>query len=67
MSLVESKVYLWIINKIINLKNMLLKIGSRGQQVKDLQEFLGADADGIFGKGTEAAVKEWQTANGLEC
>jgi len=44
---------------------MLLKIGSRGQQVKDLQEFLGADADGIFGKGTEAAVKEWQAANGL--
>ena len=45
---------------------MLLKIGSRGQQVKDLQEFLGSDADGIFGKGTEAAVKEWQTANGLD-
>lgn len=45
---------------------MLLKIGSRGQQVKDLQEFLGADADGIFGKGTEEAVKEWQTANGLD-
>jgi hypothetical protein len=44
---------------------MLLKIGSRGQQVKDLQEFLGTDADGIFGKGTEAAVKEWQVANGL--
>ena len=45
---------------------MLLKIGSRGQQVKDLQEFLGTDADGIFGKGTEAAVKEWQAANGLD-
>ena len=45
---------------------MLLKIGSRGQQVKDLQEFLGADADGIFGKGTEAAVKEWQASNGLD-
>jgi len=44
---------------------MLLKVGSRGKQVKDLQEFLGADADGIFGKGTEAAVKEWQAANGL--
>ena len=44
---------------------MLLKIGSRGQQVKDLQEFLGADADGIFGKGTDTAVKEWQAANGL--
>jgi len=44
---------------------MLLKVGSRGKQVKDLQEFLGTDADGIFGKGTEAAVKEWQAANGL--
>ena len=44
---------------------MLLKIGSRGQQVKDLQEFLGTDADGIFGKGTETAVKEWQASNGL--
>jgi len=44
---------------------MLLKVGSRGKQVKDLQEFLGADADGIFGKGTEATVKEWQAANGL--
>lgn len=44
---------------------MLLKVGSRGKQVKDLQEFLGADADGIFGKGTEVAVKEWQAANGL--
>ncbi len=44
---------------------MLLKIGSRGQQVKDLQEFLGTDADGIFGKGTDTAVKEWQAANGL--
>jgi hypothetical protein len=44
---------------------MLLKVGSRGKQVKDLQEFLGADADGIFGKGTEAEVKKWQAANGL--
>jgi len=44
---------------------MLLKIGSRGKQVKDLQEFLGVDADGIFGKGTAEAVKEFQKANGL--
>jgi hypothetical protein len=44
---------------------MLLKIGSRGKQVKDLQDFLGTDVDGIFGKGTEAAVKKWQSENGL--
>jgi hypothetical protein len=44
---------------------MVLKKGSRGQEVKDLQEFLGLSADGIFGSGTEAAVKKWQTANGL--
>ena len=44
---------------------MLLKIGSRGNEVKELQEFLGIGADGIFGKGTAAAVKEFQKANGL--
>ena len=44
---------------------MLLKVKSRGSEVKQLQEFLKIDADGIFGKGTEAAVKEWQAANGL--
>ena len=38
---------------------MLLKIGSRGNEVKELQEFLGIGADGIFGKGTAAAVKEF--------
>jgi len=45
---------------------MLLKVGSRGKQVKDLQELLGIGADGIFGKGTEEAVKEFQKANGLD-
>ena len=44
---------------------MLLKIGSRGNEVKELQEFLGIGADGIFGKGTAAAVKEFQKLNGL--
>ena len=44
---------------------MLLKVGSRGELVKKVQKALGADADGIFGKGTEAAIKEWQTKNGL--
>lgn len=44
---------------------MLLKNGSQGSDVKLLQEFLNLDADGIFGKGTEAAVKAFQQANGL--
>jgi putative chitinase len=44
---------------------MLLKNGSRGEEVKQLQTLLGLGADGIFGPGTEAKVKEWQAANGL--
>lgn len=45
---------------------MLLKIGSKGEQVKKLQEKLGAKPDGSFGPGTEKKVKAWQTANGLK-
>ena len=44
---------------------MVLKIGSRGKEVKELQEFLEIGADGIFGKGTETSVKKWQSSNGL--
>jgi len=44
---------------------MLLKVGSKGNEVKQLQEKLGLTADGSFGPGTEKAVKEWQSANGL--
>ena len=44
---------------------MLLKIGSKGKEVKELQEFLEVGADGIFGKGTDKAVKAWQSSNGL--
>ena len=44
---------------------MLLKNGSSGSEVKQLQEKLGLAADGQFGPGTEAKVKEWQSANGL--
>lgn len=43
-----------------------LKVGSRGAQVKKLQEALGLEADGAFGPGTEAALKTWQAANGLD-
>jgi len=44
---------------------MLLKNGSKGEDVKKLQEKLGLPADGSFGSNTEKKVKEWQSANGL--
>ena len=44
---------------------MLLKNGSKGEDVKKLQEKLGTGADGSFGPGTEKLVKEWQSKNGL--
>ena len=45
---------------------MLLKNGTRGNELKDLQEYLGIHADGVFGKGTEGSVKKWQSDNGLD-
>ena len=45
---------------------MLLKNGSKGEDVKKLQEKLGVEAIGTFGPKTEAAVKAWQKANGLK-
>jgi putative chitinase len=44
---------------------MLLKVGSKGEDVKQLQAKLGLTADGSFGPNTEKKVKEWQAANGL--
>ena len=44
---------------------MILKIGSKGEDVKKLQSKLGLGADGVFGPGTESAVKKWQSSNGL--
>ena len=44
---------------------MVLRKGSKGNAVKELQEFLEINADGIFGAGTESVVKKWQTLNGL--
>lgn len=46
--------------------NVVLRRGSRGPEVADMQARLGLAADGDFGPGTERAVREWQAANGLE-
>lgn len=45
---------------------MVLKLGSRGNDVKLLQEKLNLKTDGIFGPLTEEAVKDFQRSNGLE-
>jgi len=44
---------------------MTLKVGSKGEIVKEIQKKLKITADGIFGKGTESAIKKWQADNGL--
>lgn len=44
---------------------MILKLGSKGDQVKTLQRFLKLNDDGDFGPKTETAVKAWQSTNGL--
>ena len=43
----------------------MVKIGSNGSLVMQLQEKLGIPADGVFGVGTDKALKEWQAKNGL--
>lgn len=44
----------------------ILLRGLRGAPVKRLQERLGVEADGIFGGGTEAALKAYQKDNSLK-
>jgi putative chitinase len=44
---------------------MILKKGDNNEFVKKIQVILGVDPVGNFGPQTEAAVKEWQTKNGL--
>lgn len=43
----------------------VLRCGSRGDDVKELQKLLKINADGIFGRQTEKAVKSFQLENGL--
>lgn len=43
----------------------ILKLGSKGADVKALQNKLNITADGVFGSLTEKAVKDFQKKNGL--
>ena len=47
--------------------NQIVKIGSRGPLVVEIQEYLDIKpADGIFGPGTAAYVKAWQKEHNLD-
>lgn len=45
---------------------MILRRGSRGSKVRELQTLLELKADGIFGPGTESVVKKFQKENKLK-
>lgn len=61
-----------VVVSIPNTYQPTLKKGCRGEEVKAWQTFLNDNgyycglADGIFGKNTELAVKQWQIAHGLK-
>ncbi|MEA3399017.1 MAG: hypothetical protein U9R00_00700, partial [Patescibacteria group bacterium] len=44
-----------------DLGSTTLRVGSKGTYVQNLQAFLGATADGIFGPMTKAKVVAWQS------
>lgn len=52
-------------NEKPNTFTRVLRYGSRGDDVKELQKLLKINADGIFGRQTEKAVKSFQLENGL--
>jgi N-acetylmuramoyl-L-alanine amidase len=45
---------------------MILRRGTTGERVRELQALLKLKADGIFGPATEAAVKAFQKSKGLK-
>jgi Putative peptidoglycan binding domain len=50
---------------VASASSSVLKKGSRGPRVRQLQRKLGIPADGIFGKGTKRALKRYQRRHGL--
>ncbi len=57
----------WLIAEIApSVEYITTKKGSKGPWVRKLQEALEVQVDGNFGPGTEAVLKAWQKAHGLE-
>lgn len=50
---------------IVPYPGKFIRKGSRGKDVERVQRAVGVKADGIFGSGTEAAVKAYQKRKGL--
>lgn len=50
---------------VVPYPGQLIKKGSKGKDVERIQRALGINADGIFGKQTDAAVKAYQKRHGL--
>ncbi len=66
-----SKLQKWTEQKMVNTNSKELKLGSKGDQVKNLQQWLkenkfySGNIDGNFGADTERAVKAFQKESGL--
>jgi len=70
MAVLTGKIPLRAANSPVNPQitdavTQVLRRGSKGEEVKQMQAKLGLAADGNFGPGTEAVLKKWQAANGL--
>lgn len=61
--IVGDTTYSYLLNGVKN--DIMLKKGDTGSEVKEVQQMLSITADGIFGSGTESAVKSFQSKNGL--
>lgn len=53
-------------NEEVITEGELLKVGSKGDGVKGLQELLGVTIDGIFGDETKKSLMNFQSKNGLK-
>ena len=53
-------------NEDVITEGELLKVGSKGDGVKGLQELLGITIDGIFGDETKKSLMGFQSKNGLK-
>ncbi len=51
--------------EVIEVNRSVLKLGSKGEDVKLLQQLLGITADGTFGPQTQSVVIAFQKVNGL--